>query len=58
MGWLIDPGDRVVMVVDAGQRLEVIDDLAVVIPVPRFATEIKLTLANVLSWLQKRKLTS
>jgi Uma2 family endonuclease len=58
MGWLIDPEDRVVMVVDAGQRFEVIDDLAVVIPVPRFAIEIKLTLANVFSWLQKRKLTS
>jgi Uma2 family endonuclease len=31
MGWLIDPEDRVVMVVDAGKRLEVIDDLAVIL---------------------------
>jgi Uma2 family endonuclease len=37
MGWLIDPEDRVVMV-DADQRLEVIDDLAVVLPVPGFAS--------------------
>ncbi len=55
MGWLIDPEDRVVMVVDAGQRLDVIDDLAVNLPVPGFAKDIQLTLANVFSWLKKTK---
>ncbi len=58
MGWLIDPEDRVVMVVDAGQRLEVIDDLAVILPVPGFAKEIQLALADIFGWLQKRKLVS
>lgn len=55
MGWLIDPEDRVVMVVDVGQRLEVIDDLAMILPVPGFAKDIQLTLANVFGWLKKSK---
>jgi Uma2 family endonuclease len=53
MGWLIDPEDRVVMVVDAGQRLEVIDDLAVILPVPGFAKNIQLTMTNIFGWLKK-----
>ncbi len=55
MGWLIDPEDKLVMVVGISQKLDVIDELSTVLPVPMFAQSVQLTVANILGWLQKAK---
>jgi Uma2 family endonuclease len=53
MGWLIDPEEKSVMVIHGGQRLEVIDEPSQVLPVPTFAGEIVLTIADIFSWLKR-----
>jgi Uma2 family endonuclease len=57
MGWLIDPEDKIVMVIDIGQKLDVIDEPTVVLPVPEFAQDIQLTVADIFAWLQRSKKT-
>jgi Uma2 family endonuclease len=54
MGWLIDPEDRSVIVIGAGQIFDAIDEPGAILPVPEFARSIKLTIANIFGWLQKR----
>jgi Uma2 family endonuclease len=56
MGWLIDPEDKLVMVVGIGQKIDVFDDLSVTLPVPKFAEHIKLTGSDIFSWTKKRKI--
>jgi Uma2 family endonuclease len=53
MGWLIDPEEKSVMVIHGGQRLEIIDEPSQVLPVPTFAEEIALTIADIFSWLKR-----
>lgn len=57
MGWLIDPEDKIVMAIDIGQKLDVIDEPTAVLPVPEFARDIQLTVADIFAWLQRSKKT-
>jgi Uma2 family endonuclease len=58
MGWLIDPEDKLVMVIGIGQKLDVIDELSALLPVPDFAQSIQLTVADIFGWLKKSKKTN
>jgi Uma2 family endonuclease len=54
MGWLIDPSDRSVIAVQAGQLFTVIDEPKAVLPVPKFATSIELTVEQLFGWIKKK----
>jgi hypothetical protein len=56
MGWLIDPEDKLVMVVGIGQKIDVFDDLSLTLLLSKFAEHIKLTGADIFSWTKKRKI--
>jgi Uma2 family endonuclease len=56
MGWLIDPEDKLVLVVSIGQKIDVFDDLSIILPVPEFAQSIKLTGNDVFGWIKRRKI--
>jgi Uma2 family endonuclease len=51
MGWLIDPDEQTVFVYRLNQEPEVLDKPDEVIPVPLFASELKLTIKNLFAWL-------
>jgi Uma2 family endonuclease len=51
MGWLIDPEDGCIFVYDAEGRVQLFDRLEAELPVPTFATIVKLTLGEVFGWL-------
>jgi Uma2 family endonuclease len=51
MGWLIDPDERTVFVYQPKQQTLVFDLLEQQLPVPFFANELKLTVAEVFAWL-------
>jgi Uma2 family endonuclease len=56
MGWLIDPEDKLVIVVGVGQKIDVFDDLSIILPVPEFAQHIRLTGNDVFGWTKRRKI--
>jgi len=51
MGWLIDPDELTVFVYLPKQQIEVFDEPDALIPVPSFASEVKLTVGNLFAWL-------
>jgi Uma2 family endonuclease len=51
MGWLIDPDEQTVFVYRPNQGPEVLDEPDEVIPVPLFASELKLTCNALFAWL-------
>ena len=51
MGWLIDPEEQTVFVYRPKQEPEVLDEPDKVIPVPEFASELKLTIQDLFDWL-------
>jgi Uma2 family endonuclease len=51
MGWLIDPDERTVFVYRPKQETEVFDASDALIPVPSFASELKLTVQDLFAWL-------
>jgi Uma2 family endonuclease len=53
-GRSIDPEDRSVIVIGVGQIFDAIDEPSAILPVPEFAKSIKLTIADIFGWLQKR----
>jgi Uma2 family endonuclease len=55
MGWLIDPEDRSIIVIGAGQTFDAIDEPNAILPVPKFARSIQLTIAEIFGWLQKKR---
>jgi Uma2 family endonuclease len=58
MGWLIDPEDRSVIVIGAGQTFDAIDEPNAILPVPEFARAIQLTIGDIFGWLQKKRPTT
>jgi Uma2 family endonuclease len=52
MGWLIDPDERSILVLQPGQSLMVMDEVGAALPVPKFASAIQLTLGDVFGWLK------
>ncbi|NMF60918.1 Uma2 family endonuclease [Pseudanabaena yagii] len=53
MGWLIFPHERTVFIYRPKQEIEVFDEPDSVIPVPLFASEIRLTVRDLFYWLLK-----
>lgn len=51
MGWLIDPDEKTVFVYQPNQQPEVFDELEEQLPVPLFASELRLTVGDVFGCL-------
>ncbi|MCT7973203.1 Uma2 family endonuclease [Laspinema olomoucense] len=51
MGWLIDPQDKTIFVYHPQQQIEAFDEAEQQIPVPPFASELRLTVADIFGWL-------
>jgi Uma2 family endonuclease len=51
MGWLIDPQEKTIFVYHPQQQPEFFDKPEQEIPVPAFASELRLTIANIFDWL-------
>ncbi len=51
MGWLIDPEEQTVFVYLPKQQTEVFDELQQQLPVPSFASELRLTVGELFGWL-------
>ncbi len=53
MGWLIDPDDRTVFVYYPNGLMEIFDEPESQLPMPEFATDLLLTVADLFGWLVK-----
>jgi Uma2 family endonuclease len=51
MGWLIDPDERTIFVYHPKQQTEVFDEPDLLLYVPSFASELKLTVRDLFAWL-------
>jgi Uma2 family endonuclease len=51
MAWLIDPSEKTVFVYRSKQETEVFDESGQVLPMPQFASELKLTVQDLFGWL-------
>jgi Uma2 family endonuclease len=51
MGWLIDPDEQTIFVYQSNQQPEVFDEPDDELPVPPFASELRLTVGDVFGWL-------
>jgi len=52
MGWLIDPGDRAIIVFSPDQKPQIFDEANQGLPVPKWANELQLTIGELFGWLQ------
>lgn len=53
MGWLIDPKEQTVFIYSPQRLLEVFDELGDQLPVPSFASELRLSVGDLFGWLLK-----
>ena len=53
MGWLIDPDERTVFVYLPKQQPQVFDEPEEQLPVPAFASELRLSLGELFGWLSE-----
>ena len=53
IGWLIDPDEQSVFVYTPNQQLEIFENLEDELPVPSFASELKLTVGSLFAWLRE-----
>lgn len=51
IGWLIDPAEKTVFVYRPKQEVEVFDEPAMLLPVPSFIDELKLSIEDLFAWL-------
>ncbi|MDF5709412.1 MAG: Uma2 family endonuclease [Nostoc sp. S4] len=51
MGWLIDPEEQTVFVYIRNQQPVMVDELQALLPVPDFASKLKLTAGDLFGWL-------
>lgn len=51
MGWLVDPEDRGVFIYQPKQEVEVLDELEIVLPMPKFMGEMNFRVANLFELL-------
>lgn len=54
LGWLIDPGERLVQIYDPDKRLTSLEAATDPLPVPAFANALHLTVGELFGWLQVR----
>jgi Uma2 family endonuclease len=53
MGWLIDPDEKALFIYRPKQEIEVLDELDAVLPVPQFASDLNLAIADLFAYLRK-----
>ena len=53
MGWLIDPDEQCVFVYVPQQQTAVFDEPEMLLPVPSFASELRLSVGELFGWLRK-----
>ncbi|MEE3718141.1 Uma2 family endonuclease [Tumidithrix elongata RA019] len=53
MGWLIDPDEKAVFIYRPKQEIEVLDEPETVLPVPQFASDLNLAIADLFAYLRK-----
>ncbi len=53
VGWLIDPAEKSIFIYHSQNQIDLVDDLGKELIVPEFASAVKLTSKNILSWLKK-----
>ncbi|RUR84114.1 hypothetical protein PCC6912_17080 [Chlorogloeopsis fritschii PCC 6912] len=51
MGWLIDPEEQTVFVYIRARQPIALDEAEVILPVPEFASELKLSVGELFGWL-------
>jgi Uma2 family endonuclease len=51
IGWLIDPAEKTVFVYRSKQEVEMFDESSMLLPVPAFIDEMKLTVEDLFAWL-------
>ncbi|MBD2566231.1 MULTISPECIES: Uma2 family endonuclease [Nostoc] len=51
MGWLIDPEEQTIFVYIRNQQPVMLDELEALLPVPDFASELRLTVGDLFGWL-------
>ncbi len=61
MGWLIDPNDRSIFIcmtvgepTEGNRTFQIIDEPTTILPVPKFAAAIELTVEQIFSWIKKK----
>jgi len=52
MGWLLDPDESCIFVYRAGQLVQVFENADLVLPVPKFAQALHLTVGEIFAWLK------
>jgi Uma2 family endonuclease len=52
LGWLIDPEEQSILIFLPGKQPQLLDVGQDILPVPNFATDLQLTVADVFSWLK------
>jgi hypothetical protein len=52
MGWLIDPSDRSILIFPQKQQPELKQEVADILPIPHFVTDLNLKVGDVLNWLK------
>jgi len=52
MGWLLDPEESCLFVYDASKSVQTVTNRDVVLPVPKFAQTIEVSLNEILGWLK------
>jgi len=52
MGWLLDPEESCLFVYDASKSVQAVTNRDVILPVPKFAQTIELSLNEILGWLK------
>ena len=51
LGWLLDPAERAIFVHGSNQTLKLFQAEEMLLPVPDFATDLRLTVGDIFSWL-------
>ena len=52
MGWLLDPEETCIFVYGADKSVQVFEDETTILPVPEFATTVRLTVGEIFAWLK------
>jgi hypothetical protein len=52
MGWILDPEEHCIFVYNSDKSIQVLDSNDMILPVPKFAQKVKLTVGEIFNWLK------
>ncbi len=52
MGWLLDPEEHCIFIYDSDKSVQVLDRTDAILPVPKFAQTVQLTVGEIFDWLK------